>query len=336
MADPITNTYVVSTDTDPPEGSTLPGYTQGVREDLYDIITRIDPAEVPVYTMAKKTGASNIQFDWLVQELMDPDATNNNPEGFDADFPALKKPDRLVNVCQILKKSWIVSNTMDAVNKAGRSREYSYQQIMKGLEIRRDLETIITGDQVKNLAAANRLLSSFSAYLPNASVGAGLGVPATGDGTDVHTPGTLRALTLTLIDDSLEIAYTEGGNPSTMVMHPKVRRKFSKLPGINSNETNLGSSARPAVTIGTVAVYLSDFGLMDVVMDRFMPSNRVYCIDKRFLEVCNLPGRAWSNTRLAVTGDAQKGLIVFEGSLRVLAPKAHGVVHDIDPALDPA
>lgn len=333
-ADPLANTWVVGT-TGTNEG-VVPGWTQGVREDLDNVIARIDPDETPGYTMSTKGSVSNIQFDWLVQELIDPNANNAEKEGFQFAASALQAPDRWHNICQILAKPWTVSDTMNAVDAAGRSRESAYQKILKALEIRRDLETIIMGDQVRNLTPEPRLMSAFGTWISNASVGGGAGVAATGDGSDKHTAGTARALTLDFIDDALEMAYEDGGKPTTMFMRPNVRRKFSKLPGVNNNETNLSSSGnQPAVTIGTVAIYLSDFGRLDVVMDLWMPNERVYLIDKRYFETVTLPGRSFKDTPIAKRGSSEEGLIEYEGSLKIRAPKAHAVVHDIDSTMDP-
>ena len=53
-------------------------------------------------------------------------------------------------------------------------------------------------------------------WMTNGSVGAS-GAFATGDGTDTVTDGTDRALTLALIEDGMQDAWTDGGNPSMML-----------------------------------------------------------------------------------------------------------------------
>lgn len=334
MADPLTNTYVVSTGGS--NENTIPGWTQGVKEDLDNVISRIDPDETPGYSMSTKGTVSNLQFDWLVQELIAPNASNAEKEGFQIEPEALQKPDRWHNICQLLAKQWSVTDTMNAVDAAGRSRESAYQKILKALEIRRDLETIIMGDQVRNLTPEPRLLSAVGTWISNSSVGAGAGVAPVGDGSNAGTAGTARALTLDFIDDALELAYDDGGKPSTMFMRPGIRRKFSKLPGVNNNETNLSSSGgQPAVTIGTVAIYLSDFGKLDVVMDLWMPEDRVYCFDKRYFETVTLPGRSFKDTPVAKRGSSEEGIIEWEGSLKIRAPKAHAAVKDLDKTLTP-
>lgn len=333
MADPITNTQVIDT-----SRADHAGWDQGVREDLANIISRISPTDTPFMSMCDKGGCKSIQFDWLVQELADPDVTNDNPEGFEAEFDALDNPVRLYNICQLADKTAIVSDTMDAVDTAGRARESAYQIVLKGLELRRDLENIaLQLDQAKALetgGGANRKMASLGTWITNCSVGATTGAAPTGDGTDGPTAGDLRALTLTLIDDALELAYTEGGNPTIMMMGPPVRRKFSTLSGLNINQANMSASSPvPNATVGTVAIFLSDFGRMEVVMNRWMPAASMYLLDKEYLRCDTLPGRAYKRTPLAKTGSATKHLVEWEGALRIRAPKAHAAVYDINPAL---
>lgn len=332
MADPITNTQVIDT-----SKTDHAGWDQGVREDLADIISRISPADTPFMSMSDKGSAQNIQFDWLVQELIAPDTTNAHPEGFEVTYDAVQDPVRFYNICQLAAKNAIVSDTMDAVDTAGRARESAYQIMLKGLELRRDLESImlLTGQakQLETGGGSNREMASLGTWITNVSVGA-TGAAPTGDGTDGPTAGTDRALTLTLIDDALELAYTEGGNPGVMMMGPAVRRKFSTLSGVNTNQANMSAgSPVPALTVGTVAIFLSDFGRLDVVMNRWMPLKTLYLLDRQYCHCDTLPGRNFKRTPMAKTGSAQKDLIEWEGALRVKAPKAHAAVYAIDPAL---
>ena len=50
----------------------------GQREDLKDLITRIDPAETPLVSNAKMETTKAVNHEWLVQELTAAVATNWN------------------------------------------------------------------------------------------------------------------------------------------------------------------------------------------------------------------------------------------------------------------
>jgi hypothetical protein len=50
---------------------------------------------------------------------------------------------RLGNIAQISRKTARVSGTQQAVDHAGRDDELAYQEMLKGLEMKRDMETIL-------------------------------------------------------------------------------------------------------------------------------------------------------------------------------------------------
>ena len=76
-------------------------------------------------------------------------------------------------------------------------------------------------------------------------------------------------------------------------------------------------------------VYVSDFGELSVVPDRFFRSaNReVFVLQADKLAVAYL--RPFTTFELATTGDAQNRQVVVEWTLECRAPKAHGAVYDL-------
>src|SRR5215472_17433349 len=99
----------------------------GLREDLVDKITRIDPEDTPFYSNDNKSGAAAIYHEWLVQHLAAP-AANAQVEGFETTFVQPVPAVRLGNYCQIAAKNWSISGTLQVVDKAGRGKETVYQQ----------------------------------------------------------------------------------------------------------------------------------------------------------------------------------------------------------------
>ena len=55
----------------------------GVKEDLADIIYRIDPDETPLLSALPRVGSKQVMTEWIVQEL-NPATDNAQPEGFTA------------------------------------------------------------------------------------------------------------------------------------------------------------------------------------------------------------------------------------------------------------
>jgi len=333
---PVANTYGTQ------DAGTLTPAAVGIREDLTDIFTRIDPAEVPFWSNTPKATAKQTLHEWQVQEL-DPVDTTGQPEGFETTFDPALPSVRLNNRLQILARSYIVSGTLDVVDKAGRDREMVLQRTLKGLELRRDIESALLANKIKS-DTDPRILAGLPTYMveANSSIGVG-GTPVfpTGDGETLVVEGTTElVLTFAIMDAVLESVFNLGGNPSMILLTPNAKRNFS---GLNDAGDQLPSQNRfnkneiaDTAFIGSVGVYLSDFGRLDTMVDRFAPGGSalggaegyeaMFFIDKRHVQIPNLQGRTFLNVPLAKTGDADKAHMLSELTLRVSGPKAHGMV----------
>jgi hypothetical protein len=332
----------------------------GIREDLADMITRISPTETPVYTALKKETVKNALYEWQVQELAAASASNAIEEGADAAAASHVPTSRVSNRTQISAKYGQVSGTLDAVDTAGRTRETAYQKMLKGLELRRDIEKTILTPQVSAAGVSGssaRTTGTLAAYISNFSAdtqdqtsmntagatAAPADAAATGynfgaydldsdAGANIPTTGTARALALSLIDEQMQEAFTDGGQPNIMVVSPKNKATFSDLglasTSVVDNQINQ-TAAKPASVVGAVSVYLTDFGQLDVVVDRFAPDSALYLLDTNYASVVNLPGRNFKVEDLAKTGDSTKFQIICEWGVKVLAPKAHAAIYDL-------
>ena len=95
----------------------------GEREDLSDVIYRVDPDETPLFSNAKKETTKGIYHEWQVQELASAVDTNYVNEGADFSYANPSPTTRVGNYHQISVQAASVSNTMDIVEKAGRDKE---------------------------------------------------------------------------------------------------------------------------------------------------------------------------------------------------------------------
>lgn len=305
----------------------------GERETLADIIYKVDSDETPIFSSIDKETSNGIFTEWQTQELAAASATNFVAEGADMSDSGVTATVRLGNYHQISQKGYIISNTLDAVDKAGRDREVAYQRVLKGLELRRDIEKAIGDTDVARASGATRKSASLTCWITNGSVGASAGAFATGDGTDAVTGGDDRALTLALIDDAMQDAWSDGGAPSIAVMSATNRSNISDLTqsGTNlvTNQVNMTEGKAPTF-VGSTAVYLTDFGSLDITPSRFMGNDRLFVIDPNYVCLSTLTGRNFSENDIANTGDAEKSQIVCEWALKVKAPKAHGMVLDLN------
>ena len=321
---PIANTFMTT-------GASAP---TNIREDLVDMIYRIDPEDTPLVTAAGRTGpdAEQIRHEWLVQQLQAADS-NVQPEGFRYAAQPAKTPQRLNNICQIMFRSVTVSNTFRASNTVG-GNEWNRQMLMKGIELRRDLEWWVTRGNVR-AATDPRQMSGVQTFISQGSMGAGTGALALGDGSNGPTAGTARTMTLDMVAAAMQQAFTSGGKPRLGLLSPRLKRVFSSLaqggtgnPIVAQNVVQ-ATQPQPMTIMGAVDAFLSDFGRIEIAPNIFMPDNVMLLIQPEFISISPLTGRDMNTEQFAVTGDAADGGVTFEGTLTVEAPKAHALVGDL-------
>lgn len=303
----------------------------GEKEQLADVIYRIDPDETPIFSALKKETSNGIFTEWQVQELAAASGTNYVNEGADASIGTPTATSRLGNYHQISVAAVAVSKTLDAVEKAGRDKELAYQKVLKSLELRRDIEKSIGDTDVARDGSDPRKSASLSCWITNGSVGA-TGAFASGDGTDAVTGGTDRALTLQLIEDGMQAAWEDGGNPKMLIASATNRANFSNLTASSNlvnNQVNM-TQAKEVTYVGSTSVFLTDFGTLEVAPSRFLGNDRVFMIDPDFASLCTINGRNFAENEIAPTGDAEKFQIVTEWALKVQAPKAHAMILDLN------
>src|SRR5690349_10969917 len=166
----------------------------GNREDLSDMIYRVDPTDTPFMSGIEKAKANAVNHEWQVQALAAASGTNQQLEGDDATADPTTPTVRLGNICEIARKVPEVSGTQQAVEHAGRDNEMAYQEMLKGLELKRDMEMSLVGaNKAKNVGALGvaRVTASVLSWLKsNTQKGVGGADPAAADGTGIRTDGT--------------------------------------------------------------------------------------------------------------------------------------------------
>ena len=301
----------------------------GEREQLADIIYRLDTSETPIFSAVEKITTNGVFYEWQVQELAAAATDNHVNEGADASFATPTATSRLGNYHQISVKDFAISGTLESVDKAGRERESAYQTVLKGLELRRDIEKSVGDTNVARSASDPRKSASLLTWITNISAPSDMGA-ATGDGTDTaDVTGTARALTLAQIEAANQAAWEDGGSPKILVCSATNKANISNLSaaGTNlvTNQVNATAGTAPSF-VGAVSVFLTDFGELQLTPSRFMSNDKLFVIDPEYVSIGTLNGRNFAESELSKTGDADKTQIVTEYTLVVKAPKAHGAV----------
>ena len=292
----------------------------GNREDLSDVIYRISPTQTPVFSMASKTKATATLHEWQTQDLAAASSSNAQVEGDDASAKSITPTVRLTNRTQIMSKTVIVSGSQQAVNSAGRKDELGYQVSLASLELKRDAETNLTQSDV--LATSPRSFRGLRGWVVD-NVNRNGGTLASYTGNTGYTAGTLRSFTESQVKDVLQLVYTAGGEPDTIMLPPALKQTFS---GFTGNATRMDKSEDKKL-YASVDVYVSDFGELSAVPNRFMATRDVFVLQSDKLAIAYL--RPFATNELAKTGDADKRQLLAELTLECRAPKAHGAVYDV-------
>ena len=301
----------------------------GIRESLADVIANISPEEVPLQSNIGSENVSNTYFEWQTDSLA-ATSTTARIDGDDvATFDSTSATTRVGNYTHILRRTLIVADNMGAQDLAGRNDELAYQLAKRGKELRRDIEAVLTDNnaQVAGNSSTARETGGLGAWVAtNENVGTGGGL-TTGDGTTARTDGTQRDFTEAMLKDAMQQAFTSGGQPSILMVGPHNKTVVSGFAGIAAQRYQAPSDS-PTTIIGAADVYLSDFGTLNVVANRFSRERDAWLLDPEYASVCYL--RPIQQVELAKTGDAEKRMVLAEFGLKVTNEAAHAVVADLN------
>lgn len=297
----------------------------GNREDLADVIYNVDPVDTPFQAAIGKNKASAVLHEWQTQTLAAA-AANAAIEGDDTTssytFASITQPTRASNRCQISRKDVVVSGTQDAVSKAGRKREITYQLVLKNKELRRDMEFVLTNNQAPvtgDSTTARQLRPLVGWYATNTVANGG----SNGSTSAARSDGTQRALTESLLKSGLQSCWDNGGDIDLIMVGSFNKTVISGFAG-NNTRTQDTSDGKLAAAID---VYKSDFGTHRIKANRFSRARDCHLLMTSMWAVSFL--RPVHTVDLAKTGDNEKGLVQAEYTLEARNERGSGLVADL-------
>jgi hypothetical protein len=304
----------------------------GQREDLTDIIYDISPTETPFMSSIGKTKATAVYHEWQTDSLAAATTANAAIEGADASSATLSPTVRLGNYTQIIQKTVQVSGTLDTVNKAGRKSEKAYQLAKASAELKRDLETILLANQGRSAGSSTiaRKMGSILSWIKTNSDKASDGSDPATIGVSTRTDGTARTFTEALLKTVVSEVFVSGGSPKILMVGAAGKQKVSSFAGIAA-QRYMAPGNTPTTIIGAADVYMSDFGTMSVVPNRFMRTRDALVLDPEYAALAYL--RPFQTNDLAKTGDSENTQILAEVTLEVKNEAAHGGIFDLDMSL---
>ena len=273
--------------------------------DLREEIALVSPTDTPLTTLLMGRGAvvpaTDITVTWRERKLNEERGTLKL-EGAEAGTPIKSTRGSLSNVCQIIEKVTQVSGTAQALNPKGIGNSFDAEVNDRMIETKRDLEyyflngvkTLESDDTPRQMAGLMNLVNSENV------------VDATG-----------KDFSEDLILDSLQGMWNHGAHGEYYAfVNASVKRLVN---GLLKNGTNVKvdiDNSMDQVLGVTVAKIQSDFGTINLVLDRHMVTDAMLTVDLEQVEIAELRGTFYED--LPKSGDFQKGHIINESTIKLL------------------
>lgn len=295
------------------------------REDLQDAISDITPEVTPFLSMIGKTTASNSYHEGLSDELAVPNKDNAAAEGADAAPADQTGPKRFGNWTQTFTATIDVSGGLESTNLAGTKSELGRQMKKKSIELKRDQEAAFVSDNVSVANGIRKLAGAGSLISTNAVHGVG-----------GSTPGFNLATTVTgAVVDGDEVVLTEADwkgaigkvweksdNTLTAFVNGGLKSVVSTFTG----NAQMTQDASKNEVVSNVNIYQCDFGIVKVVLSRYISPTSVLFIDPTLWAVATK--RKYQKNELGRTGDSTKFQLLTEVTLECKNEAGNGKLAD--------
>jgi hypothetical protein len=303
----------------------------GVREDLSDKIAELFPDDTPFINSIGRSKANNTYVEWQTDSLASANQDNAAIQGDDLSNASRANTVRVGNHTQIFTKVVGASTTVEWTNKAGRQSELARELMKAGRELQTDIEKRAIGNYA-SVAAAAGTAGKFGGMLAWLTTNSTLGVagsPANGGFSAgivaAATNGTQRTYTEALLKSTLQNIWVAGGNPKMVITNGTQKQAEAAFAGLATARREAGDSK--LTIVAGADVYVSDFGKIAFVADRFASARDALIVDPEYADLA--VGEAMSPFDLATTGLAKRKALRTELTLRCLNEAAHGCVRDL-------
>jgi hypothetical protein len=349
-----------------------------IHEDVMDAIYDISPVDRPFCDSIGVTESGNPYKEWTRESLEAADKDNATVDGADAGTDDSVTGERIGNHHQLMDKVVRVSTRARNVDAIGTSDELIRQLMKRQRALRRDEEAALTSRNPAVMATssvAGKLagvgawigvkIADVAATTSSRGITSGTDPVLTGDGTGgggfpdtAAGEGVKRALSETYVKDMMREAYENGGDPRVCMSTPAGIEVFSdwlfnssaRVATLQSytdqsnrtnNGTGGGQSGGGVTAQGAVNIFVTNFGTLELVPNRFQP--QAHAADADVADLYLLDPDTWERTylqgyetnELAKTGTADNRQITVDVSLCALNPEANAVVADIDVTATP-
>jgi len=260
------------------------------REDLLDLLTRVDEKATPFMSMVKKGSTPrNTTLEWPVDTYADP-ALGGVVDGTDVSTYENHAADRalLTSYLQTFRRTAKVSRLAQAVSDvAGVTDEIAEAISKKGVELLRDMESSCLSDQEHqaDTGSVPYLLRGLGVWLRDTTNLTAVGAGSVAGQSVFQVPAAYRAtvegtatasLTETTIQTLLQTLWTNTGmrGDYKLFADATLRRRFTDFTrtiataGYSSRDFNFDGASKKVTN--TTTIFEGDFGVVEIIADNFI------------------------------------------------------------------
>jgi hypothetical protein len=237
-------------------------------------------------------------------------------EGEDTDEDRTVTQSRVANYTQIFKAGIKLSGTALAASWTTTSNKLAEQKLARLRELLIQLEkSVLLGRTSTNTIGSDVNRRTMAGIVASLS-------------TNIQSWGTF---TESGLSNMLQLAYNQGSrNIDVLVVPPETKRGMSAW---NANRIHIVQNvpegrAREDWFRSLISVYESDFGVQQVVMNRWLANTqvKVLALDSSRIKVVPLAGRSFAYEELAKGGDYIRGQVVGEYTTEFRNENAHAAM----------
>jgi hypothetical protein len=281
--------------------------------DVNDFVTNVSPSDSPFFSMIGESTAVARYKENVTDSYSGGTAINALSEGDSFTDEAVAARSVTGNYLQIFSKVINVSETQEIIAKYGGVKsEIDYQVRKKFVELAKDVEyafmvgTASAGTSGTGSALARKTGGLLTLITTNTATASG----ASSTGTAFESK----------LNDLFQKQYENGETPDYVFCAGARKRYISAL---TSNVTrNVNASEK--TQINSINIYDSDFGTVNIILDRYVPATSLFAVKLEMFKAAYL--RRFKRVPLAKTSDSTRVAIVGEVTLDVYSELAGGQI----------
>lgn len=291
--------------------------------DLSAEIALTSPTDTPFTTLVMGRGAvvpaKDITVTWREKKLNE-DRGTLILEGAEAGKPIKSTRGSLSNLCQIIEKVTQVSGTAQALNPLGIGNSFDAEVADRLIETKRDLEWFyLNGVRADEAEETPRQMNGI------------INLINSGNSIDA-----VEGLTEDMFLDALQKMWDHGAQGEYFgFVNASVKRLINNLAKQGENIRFVKGDEGVGKVFGvTYNRFESDFGIINLVLDRHMGTDNILIVDMEQVEIAELRPTFYED--LPKSGDYFKGHIINESTIKLLNSYAASKIVNVSKLADTA